>query len=40
LTSVGLGVGKMPVEEIGKAGDECVNCEKVSNCFLEVIMGW
>jgi hypothetical protein len=40
LTAIGLGVGAMPETENETSETGCVNCEKSSNCFIEVIMGW
>jgi hypothetical protein len=40
LTAIGLGVGAMPETGNEASESKCVNCEKSSNCFIEVIMGW
>jgi len=40
LTAVGLGTGEMnsSIEPQNKV--DCLDCEKSTNCFLELIMEW
>jgi hypothetical protein len=40
LTAIGLGSGSMPESETNKPEPRCIDCDRSSNCFLEVLFGW